>query len=169
MRNLLQIILAAVVLVANRGYSAVDTESATLAFYIVSDDKIDGGRFIDTLDFPKIGYIAAQPDLVVTQLVAVSESSVRFQSGEVGKDGKEKDTPWRDAPALLVLILPADAQKFESLTERNVGKRVLMMLGKTPLIAPWINMPITTQSFEIRLGDDGNKKAIEDALKRLVH
>jgi hypothetical protein len=168
MRNLFFILLAAVALLANRGYSANGTKSATLAFYVVSENKIDGGRFIDTLDFPKLGYIAAKPDLVIAQLVAVSETEA-YSNINIGKDGKLEVPPLRDQPALDVQILPADAHKFESLTEQSIGKRVLLMLGDTPLIAPRMQCPIATQSFEITFGKHGNQKAIEDALKKLVH
>jgi preprotein translocase subunit SecD len=169
MRNSFHILLAAVVLLASRGYSATDTKSATLAFYVVSEEKVDGGRFIDTLDLPKLGYIAAKPDLVITQLVAVSETVTHSSMGKIGRDGKVTSTPLPDQPALVVQILPADAQKFESLTEHGIGKRVLMMLGDTPLIAPTINSPISTQSFQISFGEHSNRKVIEDALKKLVH
>jgi hypothetical protein len=51
------------------GYS--EKTNAPLAFYIVSEQRIEGGRFIDTTNFPKLGYIAAKPDLMVTNLAAV--------------------------------------------------------------------------------------------------
>ncbi|MGC9944196.1 MAG: hypothetical protein ABSE48_20405, partial [Verrucomicrobiota bacterium] len=168
MRKLFHILLAAVVLFASRVYSATDTKSATLAFYVVSEERIDGGRFIDTADLPNLGYIAAKPDLVIAQLVAVTESSVQESTGVLGKDGKVTETPLPDAPTLVVQILPADAQEFGLLTERSIGRRVLMMLGNTPLIAPRVNTPIAAQDFEIRIGD-GNRKVIEDGLKKLVH
>ena len=43
-------------------------EKPTLAFYVVSKEKIEGGRFIDTKAFPKLGHIAAKPALVITPL-----------------------------------------------------------------------------------------------------
>ena len=168
MRNLLHILLAAVAFLASRGYSATDTKSDTLAFYVVSEEKVDGGRFIDTPDLPKLGYIAAKPDMVITQLVAVSETVTHSSMGKIGEDGKVTSTPLPDQPALVVQILPADAEKFKSLTEHCVGKQVLMMLGDTPLIAPRVSSPISTKSLQISFGDHGNRKPIEDALKKLV-
>jgi preprotein translocase subunit SecD len=169
MRNSFYILLASVSLLASRGYSATDTKSGALTFYVVSEKKIDGGRFIDTPDFPKLGYIAAKPDLVITQLVAVSETVAHSSMGKIGKDGKLTETPLPDQPALIVRILPADAQKFESLTEQSIGKRVLLMVGDTPLIAPVVHSPISTQSFQITIGERSDQKVIEDALKKLVH
>lgn len=168
MRNLFHILLAAVAFFASCGYSATESQSVALAFYVVSEEKIDGGRYIDTLDLPKVGYIAVKPDLVITRLVAVSESVAHSSMVEVGKDGKRTETPF-DQPALTIQIFPADTQKIESLTGQNIGKRVLMMVGDTPLIAPAVQAPISTQSFQITIGKQSDQKVIEDALKKLVH
>ena len=168
MRNLFYILLAVVALLDCRGYSMTDPQGATLAFYVVSEEKLDGGRFIDTLDMPKLGYIAVKPDLIITQLAGVSETAIHSFMGKIGKDGKVTETPTPDEPALLIQILPTDSQKFESLTERSIGKRVLIMLGNTPLIAPRVEGPISTQSFQITIGRH-NRNEIEDALKKLVH
>jgi hypothetical protein len=135
----------------------------------VSEEKIDGGRFIDTLDFPKLGYIAAKPDLIITQLVAVSESVAHSSMAKVDKNGKLIGlTPLPDIPALDVTILAEDAQKLTALTEQNIGKKVLLMLGDVPLMAPSINSPISSQ-FELTIKDDTKRKKVEDGLKKLVH
>jgi len=106
MRKLFNILLAAVVFLAIRGYCSNDSHSATLAFHVLSDDKIEGGRFIDTVDLPKLGYISSQPDLVITQLVAVSKTSARTQISNIGKDGKEVDGPWHDPELVMDFCVP---------------------------------------------------------------
>jgi hypothetical protein len=168
MRKLFYILLATAVLIISHGYSATETKNTFLSFYVVSDEKIDGGRFIDTLDFPKLGYIAIKPDLVITQLVAVSETVSHSNMGKIGKDGKLTETPLPDSLALEVIILPEDTQKFKALTEHNIGKRMLLMLGDAPLIAPVVQGPISTQSFQMTIGEHSNRKMIEDGLKKLV-
>ena len=169
MRRLFYFFLAATALIASRGYSATDTKSVALSFYLVSEEKIDGGRFIDTLDFPKLGYIAAKPDLIITQLVAVSESVAHSSMGKIDKNGKLiETTPLPDSPALDVTILAEDAQKLTALTEHNIGKKVLLMLGDVPLMAPRINSPISSQ-FQLTIKDDTERKKVEDGLKKLVH
>lgn len=169
MRSFFYILLAMIVLHASRGYSATDAKNAILAFYIVSDEKLDGGQFIDTLDFPKLGYIAAKPNFIITQLVAVSEVVTHSSMSKIGKDGKITAGPLTDDFALKVQILPADAQKFEVLTENSIGKRLLMMLGDKPLSAPRVLTPISTQSFQLTTIDRGKQKVIEDGLNKLVH
>ena len=147
MRNLFYILLAAAVLIPSRGHTATESKSLSLSFYIVSDGKIAGGRYMDTPDFPKLGYIASKPDLVITQLMAV--------------------TPLSERNAIEVTILPEDAQKLTSLTEQNIGKKVLLMLRDVPLMAPRVNSPIST-TFELTIGDDSKRKKIEEELKKLV-
>ena len=135
----------------------------TLQFYIVSEEKIDGGQFVDTTNFPKLGYIHATPDLVVTQLqsVAISTNNATMID-EKGKFGK-----WNPEPSVLILMQTKDAKKFSSLTKKAIGKQLLMELDNTPLIAPTVNMPIETGSIAITSHHD--QKKIENELKQLVH
>lgn len=71
MRKFIYLLLAiAPIVFACRVAHSEDT-NCTLAFYVVSDVKIEGGRLIDTPDMPKLGYIAGKPDLTVTNLQAV--------------------------------------------------------------------------------------------------
>ncbi len=167
MRKLFCILSVTLGLFINYGHASTDTTKAVLSFYIVSEEKIDGGRLIDTLDLPKLGYIAAKPDLVITQLVAVSQTTVA-DGGIYDKNGKLIEKPEPDQPALVITIRPEDSKKFEALTKENIGKRVLMMLGDVPLMAPNVVAPISTQSFQVTFGKHSDPKKIEDGLKKLV-
>ena len=118
MSKLLYIFSAILVFLANYGHSSTDTTKALLSFYIVSEEKIDGGRLIDTLDLPKLGYIAAKPDLVITQLVAVSRK-VAHDGGIHDKNGNQI-AKGEDHPELDITFRPEDAKKFEELTKENV-------------------------------------------------
>jgi hypothetical protein len=133
-----------------------------LSFYIVSEEKIDGGQFIDTPDFPKLGYIGVEPDLIITKLESVVTSTNQVMIN--GKSNVE--------PSISILMQTDDAKKFSTLTEKAVGKQVLLKLGDVPLIAPRINMPIETPSLQISLGTQANQNdqnKIEDELQQLVH
>ncbi len=143
-------------------------DSVPLSFYVVSDEKIEGGQFIDTPDFPKLGYIAGAADLVITRLEAVVPDVSRQQDVMVDKDGKQTVMPLRTRPALTIRMRSEDAKKFSALTEQAIGKRVLLMLGATPLIAPRIQVPISTPSLILTLGDKTDNKKVEDELKKLV-
>lgn len=132
-----------------------------LNFYIVSGDKIDSGQFIDTTNFPKLGYIHATPDLAITELQSV-ETNVS-QSVISGKK--------IDQLAVVIFMQQNDAKKFSTLTENAIGKKVLITLGDKPLIAPRIEMPINTPSLQISLGnqaDQNDQNKIVDELQQLV-
>jgi len=168
MRALVYILSIATALIAGCGSSSSDVTSDPLSFYVVSEGKIEGGRFIDTLDFPKLGYIAAAPDLVVTRLQAVVPDISRERSVMVDKDGKRTVEPLRERAAFHIRMHPAEARKFTALTEQAVGKRLLVMLGDSPLIAPRVMSPISTESLFMTFGENADTNKIEHALKRLI-
>jgi bifunctional N-acetylglucosamine-1-phosphate-uridyltransferase/glucosamine-1-phosphate-acetyltransferase GlmU-like protein len=134
----------------------------------VSEEKIEGGRFIDTPDFPKLGYIAAVPELEITTLGAVIPDVSRQQAVVVDKDGKEKVEPMKKRAALTIRLHSADAKKLAALTGHAVGKQVLFMLGDTPLIAPRVMAPISTHTLPLTFSEKADAKKIEDGLKKLI-
>ena len=145
-----------------------DVSSIPLSFYVVSEEKIDAGRFIDTADFPKLGYIAASPDLSITRLEAVMPDMSRRQDVMVDTNGKASAMPLQVRPALNIRMRADDARKLTAITKKAVGRQVLLMLGDTPLIAPKVVDPISPQSLILTLSDETDKKKIEDELKKLV-
>lgn len=144
------------------------TTNVPLSFYIVSAEKIEGGRFIDTPDFPKLGYIPAVPALVLTKLESVIADVSREQAVMVEKNGKETVEPMKERVAFHIRMRPDDARKFTALTEQAVGKQVLLMLGDTPLIAARVMTPISTQSLLLTFGAKTDTKTVEDGLRKLT-
>jgi hypothetical protein len=153
-----------------RPASAGDTSASTapLSIYVMSDVRIEGGRFIDTPDFPKLGYIGAAAALVITRLEAVAPVLSREQDAMVDKDGKRTVFPVKQLPALSITMRAEDAKKFATITQEAVGKRLLLMLGDTPLIAPTVRAPISTPSLTLTLGEKTDDKRVENDLKKLV-
>jgi len=105
-----------------------NTPATPLSIYIVSQEKIENGQFIDTPDFPKLGYIGPKPDLTITRL-ADANFPVITESG-------------RSLPGVIITLRTEDAEKFAALTERAVGKKTLLMLGGMPLVAPMLTYPM---------------------------
>ena len=126
-------------------------EKPPLAFYVVSPEKIEGGRFIDTKTLPKLGHIAAKPGLVIAQL---KEASLIKRAG--------------DRPNILIVLGDKEVDQFAEFTGRNVGKIILLMLGNEPLIAPKVLEKIRTPALQISLTKEHDRINILDALKRLV-
>ena len=148
--------------------NGAEITNVPLSFYVVSEKKIEGGRFIDTASFPKLGYIGATPDLIITKLEDVATNSMKERAIMVDKNGREIPEPFRVRPALHITMKADDAKKFEKLTERAVGKQLLMMHGDKPLTAPLVRGPIPTSSFLLELTDKPDQKNVEEGLRKLV-
>ena len=135
----------------------------TLKFYIVSEQEIEGGKFIDIPTLPKVGYISATADLVVTNLLDVYREK---RATAVIVDGKV--VPIESPPGLAVALRPADAKRLTTLTEKAIGKRLLVVLGDMPLTAPKVDAPIETDRFSIVFKTESELKKTEDELKKLI-
>jgi len=126
-------------------------EKPTLAFYIVSNEKIEGGRFIDTKEFPKLGYIPAKPGLGIAKLSKVTLTK----------------RP-RDSPIILITLKQEQVNQLADFTDRNVDRQILLMLGNEPLIAPRILEKIRTPALQISVSDEKKQKQILQKLRQLV-
>jgi|SRR5579862_2701246 len=137
--------------------------STPLSFYTVSEEKIGGGRFIDTTEFPKLGYIATTPDLVITKLADVYPT----EPEGVVINGKVVPTP-AGRSALGIQLRPDDAQKLSVLSERVVGKHLLMMLGEKPLMAPYVQSVLSTQRLILECPTQAERNSVQAELEKLV-
>ena len=165
MRKLLNIIsLATLFLLV--GFQQKSAASPALQFYIVSEEKIDGGQFIDTPDLPKLGYISSVPVLTITNLESVDLGSPKPQ---IMLDENRKVVSSNSVSSLNISLNSDDAKKFSAITEQAIGKQLLMMLDNSPLIAPRINGPISTKQIQLTLGDQTKLQKVQDKLKELVH
>jgi hypothetical protein len=172
MRKLIYAVVVAAPLVIACQAAGAEATNKALTFYILSEGKIDGGRFIDTAAIPKAGYIAAKPDLIVTNLQDVFPQksagySIMFQTN--GDHTVVSNTP---RPAISLILQPEDAKRFAAITQQAVGKRMLVMLGDKPLTAPLVMAPIETGNVAIEFGREfggqAEVKRVEDELKKLV-
>src|ERR1041384_4172509 len=149
MRKSSTIFATALLLFTSLRSARCETTNGSLAFFIVSQEKIEGGRFIDTTNFPKLGYVAAKPDLQVTNLADVYPAKVANFAIQGDGKGNQKIAPANPPPSLSVKLTTADAKRFTELTQRAVGKQLLIMLGDKPLTAPKVFMPIETPAIGI--------------------
>jgi len=159
MRKLLNIVSALVVFAAGNLQAAPDASTnAPLGFYVVSQIKMEGGKLIDTPQFPHLGYVAATPDLALTRLKAVALDPSQDRTVPAAAEH----------PVIIVTIYPEDADKLTMLTKNSIGQRILLMLGDTPLLAPHIRSPLTTMRFKLTCGKASDEPVIEAGLKKLV-
>jgi len=146
MRTFIHTCLVVSLLAIGCGKPQTQPGNARLAFHVVSDQPIDGGRFIDTQDLPKLGHIAAEPDLSVTMLEEVYPNS----------------------GGLAVALGPEDTRAFASLTEKSIGKRILVVVGEQLISAPRIMAPIEGGRLLIEFPGHTDLKQAEDELKQLI-
>ena len=109
---------------------AFSTNDVRLSFYIVSQARIEGGRFIDTTELPKLGYIAATPELTITRLESVTADISQRREVMIDGNGKRTILPDQNQPAIIIKLPKAEASQFTSLTKRVVGKQLLIALGE---------------------------------------
>lgn len=144
---------------------ALCAETNVLSFYAVSDTAIPGGRYINTTEFPKLGYISNAPSYVLTRLREVSTNDVTTISIV---DRKVVST--NTTPAISITIFPADREQFAEFTRQNIDRKVLLMLRDMPLMAPTVRAPIETGSLQFqRLKGRFPQSVVEDIQKLVQH
>ena len=136
-------------------------ETNALSFYVVSDTAISGGRFIDTPEFPKLGYISNTPTYVLTKLREVSTNDVTEISIM-----NQKSVSTNTSPAVVVRKFRMDSESFAEFTRQNIDRKVLLMLRNKPLLAPVVRAPIETGSIQL---PSLAKSVVEDIQKLVPH
>ncbi len=139
----------------------------SLSLYIVSKEKIEGWKFIDSPKFPKLGYISPAPDLVISKLKNVETFTARSILTTTDTDGQVKTTR-RETPAFKITLLEEDAPGFTAFSRRAWKQRVLIMLGDHPLIAPRMFSVLTEPTLNLEMGDAVDDKNIKAAIMKLV-
>ena len=154
-------VLFLLIITPHTGCCALNREDA-LRFYVVSDKPIGDGRYIDTPECPKLGYIGSKPDLVITHLQSVSTNTWQIYSRANGKSSVET------RPAIQIQMLGPDTKRFAELTRHNIGRHILVSLGDRPLTAPAVAAPIESGNMHITFAQGGDFEVIAAALRKLV-
>jgi preprotein translocase subunit SecD len=132
-------------------FSAAADEKPALEFYVISPKKIEGGRFIDTKEFPKLGHISAKPELKMASLKSVALR--RLPGGDT---------------TIGIHLKPAQSDAFAKFTAQHVGQKILLMLEGKPLMAPTLREKIRTPALQLSIPDKTKRKQILQSLQKLV-
>lgn len=124
---------------------------ATLSFSVVHEEAIGNGRFIDTPDFPKLGYVAATPELTMTNL-----DMVDLHAEPKGR------------ASLRIKVSTADVSKLAVVTRGAVGNRMLIRVDDVMLAAPNLLTPITDGYMEITLPQRADGPELGDRLRTMT-
>lgn len=125
-----------------------------LTFYTLSTTKREGGQFLDTAAYPKLGYIAATPELSLTHLESVAPQKT--------SPGGSK------ALVIQVRLTPEDTKKLTAFTQGALHKTIVVRLGETILMAPKVNDALTSPNLGIALREGPNTQTIEASLEKLA-
>jgi hypothetical protein len=130
-----------------------------LTFWLLSDQPTEGGRYIDTERLPKLGFIPKEPSLRIVRLKGL------LQRREITSNAKNEEV---ENPVLGIELVAEDAPSFEKLTRETQGKRVLMMVGETPVIAPMMSVVITGGKLQLPWGNAQDFNDVRDKLAELL-
>lgn len=131
--------------------------AGSISFHEIKDDPIPGGRYLDTQNLPKAGYIRDQPDLVVTEIISVERGQEVFGTGS--NDVRE---------VLNVILTDTDAKHFAKLTETLLGKRLLISVGTEAVVAPAVLAPIQNGSFTLNVQDPAEAQKLFERIRGLA-
>jgi hypothetical protein len=107
-----------------------EVDSNGLSYYEVSEKMVEGGRLIDTEDFPKVGYIRPTPEVVINSLHSIATNTIHTRLYDQPTGAVEESS----TVAVAITLFPDDARRVAELLRKNLGKHdLLLMLGDTPL------------------------------------
>lgn len=125
-----------------------------LTFYTLSTTKVEGGQFLDTEHYPKLGYIAATPELTLTHLESVASDTTSPAGSK--------------APVIQVRLTPEATKKLTAFTQGALHKTIVIRLGETILMAPRVNEALTSPEIGISLRAGTDRESLEAGLKKLA-
>lgn len=131
-----------------------DKLAPAVSFHVVTSNSLPGGRFIDTPKFPKLGFIAQRPTMVISN----------WQNVRIEQRPTDSNPPGK----LFVLRLTAtapDAIEIANLTRTNLLRTILISIDEEPLMAPRIGAVIESGEVEIH---STNRVDVETLRSRLI-
>ncbi|MGO8929721.1 MAG: hypothetical protein ACLQU3_22880 [Limisphaerales bacterium] len=146
-------------LLAVASSAALCAETNALCFFVVSQTPVPNGRYLDTTEFPKVGYISNAPSYVLTRLRQVLTNDVTYTSTIVGQP-----TETNTVHAVRIWISQADKTSFAVFTRQNIDRRVVLMLKGKPLVAPMIRAPIENGALQLPTFP----KSVIDDIQKLI-
>jgi hypothetical protein len=150
-----------------RAEQSAEPPTKFLKFYVVYTQPGAGLVYYDTKPFLKLGYIATKPDLVWTSLQSANVTAETIQDAKLGPDGHLIPTGTHKVPDISLGLTPEESNQFFKLTTLYKGKKTLLLLGDTPLIAPMIDGPINTPMIRVT-GNMGDPNKLAAELQTLV-
>lgn len=138
-----------------------------LAHYVVYSQPQQGMIQYSTFQFPELGYVRTEPDLLVTNFADVTLNKTRI----VTKDQPRQPMQAKVQNAISIQLTEEDAAKLQALTKETTGQRVLIVIDGRPVTAPVIMAPIESGEVTIsggRLSDEAAAGIVTDLKERVL-
>lgn len=139
-------------------FSAKGNAAATLNFFVVTSKALDNGRLIDLPQFPKLGYIAASPDLEIRKLESFSCEE------HAGIGPTSMPSFW----SFNVRLAADDTAALRALTQTNISQQVLILVGDVPVSAPTIRAPLDSGTVTIECPNKELMQLTSNSLARML-
>jgi hypothetical protein len=138
-----------------------------LDIFLLTDKPQQDYRFIDTPAYPKLGYVAPRPDLVIGRLKDVSIDVVSDSITGVQPQGMAGQSR-ASKSSLEIRLAAADADALEKFSATHVGRRIVFILGDKPLFAPLLRTPLSSQVVQINPPEGADVQELKRELEALI-
>ena len=136
-------------------------------FFVVSETKEKGSRYVNNKILPKLGYVKGAPVLQIERLRSVKKIHTTLSSAVESAD-KKRRAATTNVPAIEMSLSNSDATAFANLMKRSIGQRILIEAEATPIYAPLVRKVTPTQTLTFSLPDDRLLDEVYMKLARFV-
>jgi len=141
-----------------KGLPDGSTEPCLLTLSIVSSNRIEGTRFVDSQRFPRLGYVPMTPEVSIAKL-----RTVVIERHPPTEPNQQAFPGW----SFVVYLTEEDSLVLQSFTRTNVSHRILISVNSEPVAAPVLLSPIDTGSFVFDCADRKVAERLERELTRM--
>jgi hypothetical protein len=131
-------------------------DASGLKFYIVANEPIAGGRFIDMPHFSKLGFIADSPNLTLNEL-----SGVKIEECSSAPSNTKYWT-------FMLTLRNEDIPRLKKLTSENIGRKILLLAGDKPIFTGLILVSIGNGAFEFICTEQDQMEMVKSELSTLL-
>jgi hypothetical protein len=135
-----------------------------IAFFVVHDQETARGEYIDTYQFPQLGWIREHADLEIRTLKSLGPLESIGPTSSSTNQANSVITRFR----ITAELCDSDIRVFESLTRTNIGARLLVMAGENPVAAPLILEPVSKGEVVLSVPDESAAQELYSVLKQLL-
>jgi hypothetical protein len=130
-----------------------------LKLFILSTNTPTGGRFINTKEFPNLGYIPSLPIIAINKVMDLS-----LEEAIISDSGTQSHKRW----IFYIHLTSTDAPLFQAVTTDNFGRLMLVTIDDKPLFPVFISDPIGTGILRIEITNEATMEMAKEQLAKMV-